>query len=159
MKNSYKANKIPLLGFLAFLLIMIFLTIIFNWFWSGLGADPTNHVRLPFTTNENEFKDYATLYIALLSFGASLFAGLVVFLVFTDWKDQHNTEIENGYIQKILEELRKLTEIHEHLGEIFEDFYNDNKDILEVSETNEFEKYPVHIKNISNRFIYNFSFS
>ncbi len=114
MKNWYEERKIPLLGFLAFLLIMAFLTIIFNWFWSGLGTDPTHYFRLPFTKNENEFKDYATLYVALLSFGASLFAGLVVFLVFTDWKDQHNKNIESSYYSEILSQVRTISNcIHE----------------------------------------------
>lgn len=120
--NWYKSRKIPLLGLLALLIMIASLTMIFNWFWSGLGTNPTHYFRLPFTTDENEFKDYATLYIALLSFGASLFAGLVVFLVFTDWKDQHNKNIESSYYNEALIKLKNISTCINNIKSLVDEF-------------------------------------
>lgn len=88
-----KSKKIALIGLITFLAIILFLTAFFNLLWSGTGSDPTRSPILPFTNNIDELKDYATLYIALLSFGGTMFTGLVVFLVFNDWKDQHNKTV------------------------------------------------------------------
>lgn len=105
----YKSRKIPLLGISALFLIITSLTITFNWFWSGLGTDPTKYIKLPLTKSETEFKDYATLYIALLSFGASLFSGLVVFLVFNGWKNQHNKNIDAKYYDQALQSFKNIS--------------------------------------------------
>lgn len=86
----YKGLPVSALGLTAFLSIMFFLTLLFNYYWSGLGADATREWLLPPTRNKEEFIEYATLYIYLISFGATMFAGLAVFLVFNDWKEQHN---------------------------------------------------------------------
>lgn len=122
MKKWYEERKIPLLGFIAFLIMMSFLTIIFNWFWSGLGTDPTHYVALPFTTDFAEFKDYATLYIPLISFGASLFAGLVVFLVFNDWKEQHNKSVESTHYTEALNKLKEISTCVNDIKNIVDEF-------------------------------------
>lgn len=105
----YKELPIALVGVTAFLAIILFLTIIFNWFWTGLGDDPTHYYFPSITKVEQEFKDYATLYIALLSFGATLFAGLAVFLVFNDWKEQHNQSVDSKYYEKALDSFKSLS--------------------------------------------------
>lgn len=89
----YKKLPVAAVGVVAFFAIMGILTIIFNWYWSGLGADDRRHFILPLTTDNKEFIEYTTLYIYLLSFGATMFAGLAVFLVFNDWKEQKQYEI------------------------------------------------------------------
>ena len=88
-----KGLPIGLTGLVAFIGIMLLLTTIFNWFWTGLGTDPTRTFYAPFTNNFSDFKEYAALYIPLISFGATLFAGFVVFLAFNDWKEQHNKTV------------------------------------------------------------------
>lgn len=103
----YKGLPVSAVGVTAFLAIIGFLTIIFNWYWSGLGQDPSRQFILSLTNDKTEFIEYTTLYIYLISFGATLFAGLAVFLVFNDWKEQHNTNIEKEYLKEIFDELRK----------------------------------------------------
>lgn len=88
-----KSKKIACLGFLAFIGIILFSTAIFNWFWTGTGESSSRSFYAPFTNDFNEFKEYAALYIALLSCCATAFAGFAVFLVFNDWKDQHNKTV------------------------------------------------------------------
>lgn len=96
------SKTIAAIGFFAFIGIMGCLTAAFNWFWSGLGDDPSRYKILPLTNDLNEFKDYAALYIPLISFGATLFAGFVVFLVFSDWKEQHNKKIISDEAKQLL---------------------------------------------------------
>ncbi|MCK4090706.1 hypothetical protein HCY66_11580 [Acinetobacter radioresistens] len=114
-----KSKRIALIGLITFLAIILFLTAIFNWLWSGTGSDPTRSFYLPFTNDFSEFKDYATLYIALLSFGATMFAGLVVFLVFNDWKEQHNTTVMSEEAKSLLilvnDDLKIVSDIMAHL--------------------------------------------
>lgn len=98
----FKSTKIPFIGLISFISIIGLLTAIFNWFWTGTGDDPTRSFYSSFTTNFNDFKDYATLYIALLSFGATMFAGFAVFLVFNDWREQHNQTIITDEAKKLL---------------------------------------------------------
>lgn len=100
--NKLSTTKIAIIGFFSFLSVILFLTIIINLYWSGLGKDHSRSIILPLTNNIEEFKDYATLYIALLSFGASLFAGLAVFLVFSHWREQKQYELEKQYAEQIL---------------------------------------------------------
>lgn len=97
------------MGLTTFLAILVFLTAIFNWFWTGTGADPTRTFYAPFTNNFKEFQEYATLYIALLAFGATMFAGLAVFLVFSDWKEQHNQSVDAKYYTQALESFKKIS--------------------------------------------------
>lgn len=96
------SKKIATIGFLAFTGIMVCLTAAFNLLWSGLGDDPNRYSILPLTNDLSEFKDYAALYIPLISFGATLFAGFVVFLVFSDWKEQHNKKIISDEAKQLL---------------------------------------------------------
>lgn len=105
----YKGLPVSAVGVAAFLAIIGFLTIIFNWYWSGLGEDPSRDFILPLTTEKTEFIEYTTLYIYLLSFGATMFAGLAVFLVFNDWKDQHNASVYSNFGIEALNKLKKLT--------------------------------------------------
>ena len=103
------SKKIACIGLVAFIGIIGSLTAAFNWFWSKLGTDSTSHMLLPFTTNFNDFKEYATLYIPLISFGATLFAGFVVFLVFNDWKAQHNQSVDSKYYSQALENFKNIS--------------------------------------------------
>lgn len=84
---------VALKGFITLLFLMFILTLLFNWLWTGTGVSEHRTLFPSISTNYNEFKEYATLYISLLSFGAAMFAGLAIFLVFHDWKDQHNKTV------------------------------------------------------------------
>lgn len=101
----YKGLPVSVVGVTALLAIIGFLTIIFNWYWSGLGEDSSRHFILPLTKDGDEFIQYTTLYIYLITFGATLFAGLAVFLVFNDWKDQHNAKLCSDIAQRIWKNL------------------------------------------------------
>lgn len=105
----YKGLPVSVVGVTAFLAIIGILTIIFNWYWSGLGEDPNRHFILSLTKDGDEFIQYTTLYIYLITFGATLFAGLAVFLVFNDWKDQHNANVYSNFGIEALNKLKKLT--------------------------------------------------
>lgn len=110
MSNVEKiSKKIPLLGLVTFLLILLFLTIIFNWYWTGLGNDLSHDPFPSFTRDKKEFIEYATLYIPLISFGATMFAGLAVFLVFNDWKVEHNKKIESEYYQEAVQIMKAIS--------------------------------------------------
>lgn len=98
----YKGLPVSAVGVTAFLAIIGFLTIIFNWYWSGLGEDPNRHFILSLTKDGDEFIQYTTLYIYLMTFGATLFAGLAVFLVFNDWKDQKRYDLGHKYADNSL---------------------------------------------------------
>lgn len=100
IKGSYKKNKIPFIGLTAFLLIVLFSTALFNWYWTGTGASGTHDLLPNITNNYEEFKDYTTLYIPLLAFCASMFSGLVVLLVFYDWRDLKNFETKHSMLMK-----------------------------------------------------------
>jgi hypothetical protein len=119
----YKSLPVSVVGLTTFLAILVFLTAIFNWFWTGTGIDPTRTFYAPFTNEFKEFQDYATLYIALLAFGATMFAGLAVFLVFNDWKEQHNTSIETEYKKEILKIARKIRPIENKYQRMFTDYH------------------------------------
>lgn len=101
----YKSLPISVVGLTTFLTILGFLTAIFNWFWTGTGSDPKRTFYASFTNNFEEFQEYATLYITLLGFGATMFAGLAVFLVFNDWKEQHNAKLCSDIAQRIWNKL------------------------------------------------------
>jgi len=74
---------------------------IFNWYWTGTGEFSQRHFFPSITDDFNEFKDYSALYIPLLSFCASMFAGLAIFLVFYDWKDQHNKIVYSSMAKEV----------------------------------------------------------
>lgn len=105
----YKKLPVSVVGLTTFLAILVFLTAIFNWFWTGTGVYKTRTFYAPFTNDFKEFQDYATLYIALIAFGASMFAALAVFLVFNDWKDQYNQSIDSKYYDNALEAFKDIS--------------------------------------------------
>lgn len=121
--NSWlKRLPIGLIGLVAFIGIMGCLTAAFNWFWSGLGKDPTHYYVLPFATTFNDFKEYAALYIPLISFGATLFAGFVVFLVFNDWKEQHNQSVDSKYYSQALESFKRFSISVNKFNRLYEEY-------------------------------------
>lgn len=142
-----KSKKVALIGLLTFLAIIFFSTAIFNWFWTGTGNSKVRYFYAPFTNDFNEFKDYATLYISLLSCCATIFAGLVVFLVFNDWKDQHNktviAEEAKSLLISINDDIEVITSISGTLRNkdrdiFFHEIYDDelSKRIKRISENN-----------------------
>lgn len=122
-KNKFivwlKSLPIGLTGLVAFIGIMLLLTSIFNWFWTGLGTDPTRTFYAPFTNKFIDFKEYAALYIPLISFGATLFAGFVVFLVFNDWKEQHNKTVISTEAKELWHKFKSLEKKTHALEEIY----------------------------------------
>lgn len=92
---------VALKGFITLLVLMFILTILFNWLWTGTGASGQRTAFPSISSDFTEFKEYATLYISLLSFGAAMFAGLAIFLVFHDWKDQHNKTVFSSMAKDI----------------------------------------------------------
>lgn len=160
------SKKIVIIGFFAFIVIILLLTLIFNWFWSGLGDDPSRYKILPLTNDLNDFKDYASLYIPLISFGATIFAGFVVFLVFNDWKVQHNQNIDSKYYDQALESfknisitVRKFKTLYEECNYIsengrcidiqyFQSKYKDNKNELLLN-LDIFQSELIFLKNLN----------
>lgn len=147
-----KSKTIALIGLAAFVAIMGFLTIAFNWFWSSLGKDPSPYTILPFTNDLNEFKDYAALYIPLISFGATLFAGFVVFLVFNDWKDQHNKAIDSKYYSQALDNFKNTSTSVSKLKTLYDEYCT-------IEENNEphIETFKNKFKNIKSETLQNLS--
>ena len=142
-KNKFivwlKSFPIGLTGLVAFIGIMLLLTSIFNWFWTGLGTDPTRTFYAPFTNKFIDFKEYAALYIPLISFGATLFAGFVVFLVFNDWKEQKRYDLEHKYADN---SLTILNTIFKELNSRYAHFQIENLlDDNQLVAINEIHKY------------------
>jgi len=52
-------NKIAFIGLITFLLIILFITMIFNWYWTGTGEFSQRHFFPSITDDFNEFKDYS----------------------------------------------------------------------------------------------------
>lgn len=143
-KNSkfykcYKGLPVAAVGLAAFLSIILFLTLLFNRYWSGLGADATREWLLPLTRDKQEFIEYATLYIYLISFGATMFAGLAVFLVFNDWKEQKRYDLGHKYADN---SLTILNTIFKELNSRYAHFQIENLlDDNQLVAINEIHKY------------------
>lgn len=146
----YKGLPVSVVGLTTFLAILVFLTAIFNWFWTGTGSDPTRTFYAPFTNDFKEFQEYATLYIALLAFGATMFAGLAVFLVFNDWKEQHNATV---YSNLALESLNNFKKLSYYLVS-FRDLEINLKEIIDNNFMEENKRFEA-IKNIYENYIEN----
>ncbi|WP_191112917.1 hypothetical protein [Acinetobacter lwoffii] len=137
--KCYKGLPVAVVGLAAFLSIILFLTLLFNRYWSGLGADPTREWLLPLTRDKQEFIEYATLYIYLISFGATMFAGLAVFLVFNDWKEQKRYDLGHKYADN---SLTILNTIFKELNSRYAHFQIENLlDDNQLVAINEIHKY------------------
>lgn len=155
--GSMFSKKISAIGFFAFIGIMVFLTAVFNLFWTGTGGDPTRTAYAPFTNDFNEFKEYAALYIPLISFGATLFAGFVVFLVFNDWKVQHNQNIESKYYNQALESFKNISNSINNIKSLVDESgmdINERADLLANKYIEIRREYLKNLKDMQNQIIF-----
>lgn len=78
-------KHLPLIGILSYLMIVIFGTFAFNYAWFG-------HININQQINtlniEEQRHRYLTTYMYFLTYTATLFAPLVVYQMYLNWKDQ-----------------------------------------------------------------------
>lgn len=97
LKHLYK--HLPTYGFIGATLLIMGAVTIFNIYWSALGANPKTALMPQITKDYEEFKDYTTLIIALISAVGSLLSSLLIMLFYGAWKEQHN-KIEDAKLAK-----------------------------------------------------------
>lgn len=101
------------LGF--FVLLFLAGTLIFNSFWSGKPFPS-------WATEHNDIKDYATVYISLLSFLGTIYAASLVIYAYDGWKEQHNTQLETDYKKDILRVTRKIAPLENKYSTILSSY-------------------------------------
>lgn len=70
-------------------------------------------------------QDCATVIVGMLGVCAALYAPLAAYFFYGSWKDQHNTEIEQSYINEFLIRLRKIIYIQKKHEDGLLDFYKE----------------------------------
>lgn len=99
--KGYLYKNLSAYGFGGAFLLIAIAVLIFNHLWTGLGENPKTQILPQITKDYEEFKDHATLIIALIAAIGSLLSSLIIILFYGAWKDQHN-KIEDAKLAKEL---------------------------------------------------------
>lgn len=102
-------RNLPAYGFWGAALLIIIAVLIFNQLWTGLGQNPKTQLFPQITKDYEEFKDHATLIIALIAAIGSILSSLLIILFYDAWKDQHNKAIDSKYYSQALDSFKNTS--------------------------------------------------
>lgn len=144
-KDSHLYKYLARYAFFGSLLFIIISICIFNHLWTGLGENIKTSQLPEITKNYEEFKDYATLIIALIAAIGSILSSLLIISFYGAWKDQHNKTI-------IADEARKTLIIFINISKKSKEIQN----ILDKSAINEYLKIENIVRGDAfKEFLYN----
>ena len=102
-------RHLPAYGFWGAVALILIAVLIFNQLWTGLGENPKTQLLPQITKDYEEFKDHATLIIALIAAIGSILSSLLIILFYDAWKDQHNQGIDSKYYSQALESFKNTS--------------------------------------------------
>ena len=127
MKEEIKKIKrhvykhLPTYGFIGAVCLIGGAISYFNHLWTALGENPKTDLLPQITKDYEEFKDHATLLIALIAAMGSILSSLIIVLFYDAWKEQHNrtvlAEEAKPILVKFINELYAIQEIKSAFNE------------------------------------------
>lgn len=103
-----KAKSLALYGFISAAFLIGFSVLVLNHYWTALGVNPKTEVLPHITKDYEEFKDYTTLLLALISAAGTLLSSLLIILFYDAWKEQKSYDLEKEYADKIIHIIYKI---------------------------------------------------
>lgn len=150
MKEEIKKMKhhiykhLPTYGFIGAFCLIGLAVLYFNHLWTALGENPKTQLLPQVTKDYEEFKDHATLIIALIAATGSILSSLIIILFYDSWKDQKNYDLNKEI----------LLSIDNIIFEIYNDLF---KRINCLTVLHEIDKNKIHLENYDeNKFLSNY---
>lgn len=99
---SKKAKSLALYGFIGAVFLIGFSILVLNHYWTALGVNPKTEALPQITKDYEEFKDYTTLLLALISAAGTLLSSLLIILFYDAWKIQKHYDFNKETFDIIL---------------------------------------------------------
>jgi hypothetical protein len=103
-----KVRSLAFYGFIGAVVLIGFSVLVLNHYWTALGINPKTQKLPQITKDYEEFKDYTTLLLALISAAGTLLSSLLIILFYDAWKEQKIYDLEKEYADKIIHIIYKI---------------------------------------------------
>lgn len=108
-RHVYK--HLPTYGFIGAVCLIGGSIVYFNHLWTVLGENPKTQLLPQVTKDYEEFKDHATLIIALIAATGSILSSLLIMLFYGAWKEQYNKTEDSKLAKELYLVLQEEKEI------------------------------------------------
>jgi len=123
-----KTNRLALYGFIGAAFLIGLSILVLNHYWTALGVNPKTEALPQITKDYEEFKDYTTLLLALISAAGTLLSSLLIILFYDAWKIQKhydfNKEIFDTLLKNIGETYYEIVQVNSRINKTYTSIEN-----------------------------------